>query len=922
MTFVEWPGARWWKVDFHAHSPASFDFGVEHGQVAEIRPSFEEWVLAYMRAGVDAIVIADHNTHEGIEEARKAALRLRDSKHVDYRELSIFAGVEITTHGGVHLLGVFDIDTPGEVVNGLLYKSGYTSERGTSEGIANDTFDATARHIVDLGGLAIPAHVDTPAGLFVALRGNTLKAVLKDAPVIAMEVTKRGRVQNQIYRESGYQWAQILGSDAHYLDDSSCPDEVVEPKFPGSHYTWVKMETPNLEGLRLALTDAAASTIRSDETTNNPNEVLHSAITRLSVSHTYDENQTEYESYEFGPWLNAIIGGRGTGKSTVVEVSRVALDRFRELPEQLKRDFEWFTPSRDGSRESLWAKPTLIELDYHKDGHPYRIQWSSDNPAIHAVTTIDQDGTWVSSPGNLRERFPVRIYSQKQIYQIAQDNRALLSLIDAAPEVGYASWRSSHAALVDKHRVLKSKIRTTEALVSQEDELLGRKQDIQRRLDQIQEISDSGAIIALRDGEAQLAAATAMEGEFVTLESLTTDLIAKYDLALSTDPLTFSLSGTPDSRLDEAFHSRRETVIKSVHLLRQAASLLATSGQQWRASVQESQLEAALVELRSTVREQPELTNGGIGDGVSELVDEVSAIEAKLKEIHTSKTGVDKLKSEATATLKAIVESRKMLFTQRRAFINSITKGMTDLKIELFEQSATAGLEDQLRSLLRKESGFASSFAALCQRLPEPPHGDYLPKLGELKNGLLQLIQSPEGTPQNAGFVVHKKFIDHLRSLATEEIVPNIETWFPDDDIRISYRPDSSREFRPVSQGSPGQKTAALLSLILSIGNEPLILDQPEDDLDNQLIYRLVVKTLRDIKTKRQVIVITHNANIVVNGDSEYVMVLGYSGMNGKVQANGFLQKPELRNEICLIMEGGYEAFDARYRRLGTLVDH
>ena len=77
-----------------------------------------------------------------------------------------------------------------------------------------------------------------------------------------------------------------------------------------------------------------------------------------------------------------------------------------------------------------------------------------------------------------------------------------------------------------------------------------------------------------------------------------------------------------------------------------------------------------------------------------------------------------------------------------------------------------------------------------------------------------------------------------------------------------------------IEQGSPGQKTAALLAFILSYGDEPLLLDQPEDDLDNELIYDLIVQQLRKTKGKRQVIVVTHNANIVVNGDAEMVFPL------------------------------------------------
>ena len=113
------------------------------------------------------------------------------------------------------------------------------------------------------------------------------------------------------------------------------------------------------------------------------------------------------------------------------------------------------------------------------------------------------------------------------------------------------------------------------------------------------------------------------------------------------------------------------------------------------------------------------------------------------------------------------------------------------------------------------------------------------------------------------------RFQQHLRTLATETWV-DFQLWFPEDALEITYGSDRRR----LQEGSPGQKSAALLAFILSYGDAPLILDQPEDDLDNEIIYSLIVQAIRKSKKTRQVIVVTHDANIVVNGDSEYVHCL------------------------------------------------
>jgi predicted ATPase len=136
--------------------------------------------------------------------------------------------------------------------------------------------------------------------------------------------------------------------------------------------------------------------------------------------------------------------------------------------------------------------------------------------------------------------------------------------------------------------------------------------------------------------------------------------------------------------------------------------------------------------------------------------------------------------------------------------------------------------------------------------------------------------------------------------------------------LSVRYSLKNGDNFRPVEQGSPGQKTAALLAFILSYGDEPLILDQPEDDLDNQLIYDLIVTQLREIKQRRQVLVVTHNANIVVNGDAENVVVLDVRAGQTRIAQQGGLQDQAIRDEICRVMEGGKDAFNQRYRRINA----
>nr|WP_240619382.1 AAA family ATPase [Blastococcus sp. TF02-8] len=147
------------------------------------------------------------------------------------------------------------------------------------------------------------------------------------------------------------------------------------------------------------------------------------------------------------------------------------------------------------------------------------------------------------------------------------------------------------------------------------------------------------------------------------------------------------------------------------------------------------------------------------------------------------------------------------------------------------------------------------------------------------------------------------------------------------DFLRDGGDPARHRDWQPLTAGSPGQRSAAMLSFVLHHGNDPLVLDQPEDDLDTEWITQLVVRQLRASRWNRQVIVITHNANIPVNADAERVVVLENTGRGITVRHDvdeatgtcvehcGPLEDQRVRADIQQILEGGVEAFIRRERR-------
>jgi hypothetical protein len=155
----------------------------------------------------------------------------------------------------------------------------------------------------------------------------------------------------------------------------------------------------------------------------------------------------------------------------------------------------------------------------------------------------------------------------------------------------------------------------------------------------------------------------------------------------------------------------------------------------------------------------------------------------------------------------------------------------------------------------------------------------------------------------------------------------------PEDTVSMRFLREGGdatrdQDWQPLTAGSPGQRSAAMLSFVLHYGTEPLVLDQPEDDLDTEWITQLVVRQLRTSRWTRQLIVVTHNANIPVNADAERTIVLENAGRGITIRTSpptgvasephehcGPLEDHRVRADIQQIMEGGIDAFVRRERR-------
>jgi ABC-type cobalamin/Fe3+-siderophores transport system ATPase subunit len=157
--------------------------------------------------------------------------------------------------------------------------------------------------------------------------------------------------------------------------------------------------------------------------------------------------------------------------------------------------------------------------------------------------------------------------------------------------------------------------------------------------------------------------------------------------------------------------------------------------------------------------------------------------------------------------------------------------------------------------------------------------------------------------------------VEHLAATGLEEVIASPV----EDSIELSLL--DGDEYKSTERMSTGQRCTVVLPILLAQRERALIVDQPEDHLDNAFIVETVIKAIRSRGDDAQLVFSTHNPNIPVLGDADLVVLLGSDGTRGFVQHEGSLEHPATVDAISTVMEGGREAFEKRaafYRGAST----
>ena len=926
-----YPGARWWKFDFHTHTPASHDYGKGSGQAKHKQITPESWLLRFMQAGVDCVAVTDHNSGEWIDRLNETLEAMQASGAEGFRPLHLFPGVEVTANGGIHILAVLGPDKTGSDIAALLGVVKYQGERGASDIAAESAPISVVEAILEAGGIPIPAHVDAPTGLW-RLCGNTLAPLLDADTLLACEVVDSSVVPPELYRQKRLNWAKVLGSDSHH------PDSAEGDRYPGSHYTWVKMAHPSLEGLRLALIDGNGLSIRrsDDAAPFDPAGVPKHMVEAIEIGDARFMGRREPSVLKFSPWLNALVGGRGTGKSTVVHGIRLAANRAAELKgletnSVPRTTFEAFNriPTQRVATGGLQDN-TLVRLILMRDGVRYRLQWRADDGG----TTVQEDGSTGWKPSEIQsvtpERFPLRIFSQGQIAALADENQqALMQVIDDAG--GVVEQQRELNASRNAFYATRARIRGLATNLEDADRLEVEREDVERKLKRFEEAGHTEVLTRYRRRQRQ---SREVERQLEAVAKLAEQIEATASEMHPEDIPDGLFSDDPEDReVDVILASLAESVRGASQALRNqrrtlrevaAAHREQLSGGAWRQAVDDAVRDYE--ELIDALREE------GVGDPneYGRLVQERVRLDGELRRLESLEAERKRLVGVARNQRRDLRDKRQAVSDVRARFLQETLAQNQFVHIRCRDYGQEPRVvERSLREVLgvlderfandiltmdedRAEDGIV---ARLLTCLPDDPtrrRAEFENRLSDLKR---RFEEAAAG--RNAFGGAFTNFLARECG-KTPDLLDRLLAWFPEDALIVEYsRLGDGKDFQPIIQASAGQRSAAMLAFLLAHGEEPLVLDQPEDDLDNHLIYDLVVRQMRENKSRRQIIVVTHNPNIVVNGDAEMLHALNFVAGQCKVVQSGSLQDETMREEVCRVMEGGREAFERRYRRLG-----
>ena len=606
------------------------------------------------------------------------------------------------------------------------------------------------------------------------------------------------------------------------------------------------------------------------------------------------------------PNLTALIGGRGAGKSTAIEALRAActgstsdISKSPAWPSSVQIEFIDAFGVRHFAQRDSGAEGTYEIVDGEAVAVTVPLEGYSQDRIAEIVRGYE------ANPGLLLEFLDQYLDDDEGAAHLEQlrgeleANAELLTPVEDAPtelkaakkrlqtvkaQIRTAASTKAHEAL-NYRRMLNGERQLRQALLAELDEL-------RRRIDLL-DVAPNIEALAREAGIADLAKTSA------------TELL--FGAADATDDNLKSLLESLGSTLTEWKRTGRETLNEHRARIDQVLSLWEDRDKRIEARIQ-----AIVEKLRA--------------EGVPT---DLKALNALASDEATAQRAVT-MHTKREDDRKKLITARSGLLTSYRTAQDRLTALRTQLGKRLSEQFGEAGVEftvsikfrsgelvedyeHWLRECIGNRFLRGDRVTQLCQKLHPI---DLASDLRASDPKRILELKDDRGSPFFAHAPEAQEFIGALKADVRRAL--QLETLCRGDrpQIILTVEQGGKPYVVPFKDLSFGQKASILLGVLLfSDRADPLVIDQPEDHLDSAFIYEAVVKTLRKVKERRQVIVATHNANIAILGDAELIVPLRSWAGKGLIVDRGSVDSVETRKRACMILEGGEQA----YRRRGEM---
>ncbi|MFT7710524.1 TrlF family AAA-like ATPase [Clavibacter tessellarius] len=870
MAFSGTAGAQWYRAALQVN-PYGYVGNPSPSQSFSNEGDYNNALLDVCEAeDIRLLAITDH------WKASTASGLISEAKS---RGIVVLPGFEANCSEGFHLLVIFEADTDIEYITTAIGACGPPDS--DPHGPASKSFVEIAAEMTRKGALVIPAHVNVAtSGLLARATGKPLQNIVQSDHILSLATTPS--------RAAMGQQGEIFANKAPYTrrhplveiyaDDISHPDTLRQE----GATSWFKMATPSLRGLSHAL-----RTPGTRVKVIAPEPVLSTRLIGIS----WNGGFLDQVSIPIGSELTALIGGRGTGKSTVIESVRFVLAQPPLGKDALK--------DHDSVVSKVLGAGTVVSLVVERY-EPAPARYTIQRSVGSAPVVIDASGTPTQLlPGDIVSG--LEAFGQHELAELAQDKEMLAALIRRM-----GAQESSEGSMGPLLQRLSGNRDALYQVSQREDKLEAQLEAIPRLEDQASRFDKTGLGEKL-EAQKRVSEERAIFEEYQRRLDVFERQLESLHVPTLLEDLASQVPDLPDGDrrafLEDAQRINADTVAKLDASFASIDDIL---------KVGKESLELQKAAWGEVIAPDLEAHAATVRDLVADGYDPDTYLKT------SSALQALRLRAEE---LKAFTAENKRLAGERKAMLTELTvlnaKLATELGRAITEANKVTRNQVNVRPVLSPDRGHIRSiidkhFSTQRTQIMAAINADDFSVSGFVK-------AARAGTDALADLGITGAQARHLLE-AGESLFQEIEEQSVGLAVDVYLNVASSgTEYKKLEDLSKGQRATALLLLLLGASTTPLVIDQPEDDLDNRFVFKGIVQHLRHLKGQRQVLLSTHNANVPVLGDAELVVVMESDGRRGRTPGDGIgsLDEPSIRDYAEKLLEGGEEAFRARRHLYG-----